>query len=288
MRFVKAFLVVTLALLLAGCGGAPYSITMMPAPMISAEEQAETVLADAAKHQAHPGLLYATSRPPTEDGAYPYYPDERGDVVRLGRASLTVSESDVSREDFLALAAAADRERELTLTLTEVEEFGLLERSLLPFSDPAHFSPGAPRGETAFAQAIEAQFERSGNREIFVYVHGYRVPFSSPVLVAAEFWHFLGYKGAFVAFSWPSTFNRWAYLTDLENAELSAHALRDLLRSLREETSAERIHILGYSAGTRVVLDTLHNIALEGNGDHMRLGQVVLTGSDMDRMSLPH
>ncbi len=286
MRSVEALLAITLALSLAGCGGAPYSLTMMPAPMIYAEEQAKAVLDDTAEHEPHPGLLYATSRPPTEDGAYPYYRDDRGDVIRLGHAKLTVRENDASEAEILALAAAADRERDLTLTLTGIEEFGLLERSLLPFSDPAHFAPGAPRGETTFAQVIDTQFERSGNREIFVYVHGYRVPFSNPVLVAAEFWHFLDYEGAFIAFSWPSTFNRWAYLTDLENADLSAHALRDLLEFLSEETSAERIHILGYSAGTRVVLDALHNIALEENGARPRLGQVVLTGSDVDRAIL--
>lgn len=39
-----------------------------------------------------------------------------------------------------------------------------------------------------------------------------------PLLVASELWHFLGYNGAFIAYSWPTKFSIWAYVADLENA----------------------------------------------------------------------
>lgn len=274
------------ALVLAGCSGAPYSLTLMPAPTIYAFEK-HVAIEEPDAPESHPGLLYATWRPPSADGAEPYYVDDRGDVVRLGRASISVRESELSRTQIAVLAASPDRERDITLTLNGVDEFGILEPSLTPFSNPALSGPDVPRGDGAFADAIEDLFEHTGEREIFIYVHGYRVPFSNPLLVAAEFWHFLDYRGALIAFSWPSTFNRWAYLTDLESAALSAHSFRKFLSFLSTETSAERIHIIGYSAGTRVVLDSLHQIALSDRktdgAERLPIGRVILTGSDIDR-----
>lgn len=59
---------------------------------------------------------------------------------------------------------------------------------------------------------------------------------------------------------------------------------------LASETRARRIHILGYSAGTRLVAATLHQLALvnehrtsEEIHDELRLGNVILVGSDIDR-----
>ena len=58
---------------------------------------------------------------------------------------------------------------------------------------------------------------------------------------------------------------------------------------LARETQARRIHVLGYSAGTRVVIETLGQLSLIHQGDdaatireQLRLGHVILTGSDVD------
>ncbi len=55
-------------------------------------------------------------------------------------------------------------------------------------------------------------------------------------------------------------------------------------------TKAERIHILGYSAGTRVVLNTLSQLSfIHKNDDKVeirrrcRIGRIILVGSDYDR-----
>jgi esterase/lipase superfamily enzyme len=52
-----------------------------------------------------------------------------------------------------------------------------------------------------FAKAINAQLDQSGRKDVYVYVHGYKVVYENPVLVASELWHFLGYKGAFIAYA---------------------------------------------------------------------------------------
>jgi esterase/lipase superfamily enzyme len=113
--------------------------------------------------------------------------------------------------------------------------------------------------------------------------------FENPLLVASELWHFLGYEGVFIAFAWPSTPSALAYFSDVETAALSAGNLRILIQYLAEKTDAHRIHIIGYSAGTRVVAQSLAQLALmhvgsasKDSAKALRIGHVILTGSDID------
>jgi esterase/lipase superfamily enzyme len=62
-----------------------------------------------------------------------------------------------------------------------------------------------------FSEAINERLRESDSKDVYIYVHGYKVEFENPTLVAAELWHFLGYDGAFVAYSWPSTRKTLAY-----------------------------------------------------------------------------
>ena len=58
--------------------------------------------------------------------------------------------------------------------------------------------------------------------------------------------------------------------------------LRSLVEFLSENTNVRRIHLIGYSAGSRLVFDTTYEIAL-GAAPGARLGKVILIGSDLDR-----
>jgi len=110
------------------------------------------------------------------------------------------------------------------------------------------------------------------------------------VLVAAQFWHFLGYRGAFVAYAWPATPRALAYMSDLETAEAMARKLRLFLAYLAEKTEVERIHILAYSAGSRLVVRALEQMALLETGsdvrdirERLRIGNVIITAGDISR-----
>jgi esterase/lipase superfamily enzyme len=94
----------------------------------------------------------------------------------------------------------------------------------------------------------------------------------------------------FIAYAWPSTPSKWAYLKDTETAEGFARYLRIFLEYLAEETDVEQIHVLGYSAGTRLVARAYEQIALKNQGraeagvqTDTRLGDMILVGSDIDR-----
>ena len=87
--------------------------------------------------------------------------------------------------------------------------------------------------------------------------------------------------------SWPATPEVLAYVSDLETTALSSRNLRIFLQYLAERTNARQINVIGYSAGTRVVLQALSQLSLLNHGNpraaDLRIGQVVLIGSDVGR-----
>jgi len=209
--------------------------------------------------------------------------------VRLGEAYITFGDSDISWDEARRISLLKNRPGSFPLKVSGIQESGILASSVSVFtpSEIAATVDDTPARE--FVREIEARLARSPVKDIFIYVHGYKVNFENPLLVASEMWHFLGYEGACIAFSWPSTPARLAYLKDIETARVSAWGLRRFLEFLARDTSAERIHLVGYSAGTRVVLTTLYELALihqHGSDSEARnatrLGNVILVGSDVD------
>jgi esterase/lipase superfamily enzyme len=147
-----------------------------------------------------------------------------------------------------------------------------------------------PDATDRFADAIDAQLAVSRNKHVYIFVHGYKVVYENPVLVSAELWHFLGYDGAFIAYAWPSTPSKFAYIKDSDTSAGYARNFRLLLEFVAENTDAAEIHVIGYSNGTRLVLRAMEQLALIHEGEsadeiweQLRLRNVILVGSDLDR-----
>jgi pimeloyl-ACP methyl ester carboxylesterase len=269
---------------LLGCKKLPPSmIHLMPAPDIYADGAIDPL------PETHPleiipygGILFATDREPAnEEGNH--YRNDRGLLLRLGVASLSLGEGDYTWEEERRITLLKDREKDYPLSITSVEEFGFLEETYTPFLDPADIPDDWTIGGELFADAVNAKLAVSEKRDLFVYVHGFKTAFENPLLVSSELWHFLGYDGVFIAYSWPSTPSIWAYGSDLETTQLTARNLRLFLNFLARETKADRIHVIGFSAGTRVVLGALNQLSARPDPATLRIGNVILVGSDFDR-----
>jgi esterase/lipase superfamily enzyme len=279
--------------LLASCGSQqPFAIDIMPAPDVFDEGNIDP-FADATPIGELPysGILYATDRQPaTEEDKQKYYLNERGDYLRLGRAGVTLADTDVTWEEARKVSLLKNRGKNYPITVKEVEEYGPLDRSATPFRNPDELGDDAHAPAARFAAAVNAKLALSKRKHIYIYTHGYRVIFENPILVGMELWHFLGYDGVFVAYAWPSTPSRWAYLKDTETAAGYARNLRIFLEYLAEETDADEIHVIGYSAGTRLVSRAFEQLALihtestpEKIREELRIGNLMLIGSDVDR-----
>ena len=280
-------------LLTAACApNKPYQIDLMPAPEVYASgtvdpfRDIENIVG---KKVPYRGILYATDRRPSKMKGV-FYENQRGFLLRLGVADIIAGKKDLDWEEARRISLLKNRTDNYPLKLSAVEEFGILDRSVSELIDPADL-PSDPREPAkAFAALINSKLAISRRKEILIYVHGYKVVFDNPILVTTELWHFLGYDGVAIAFAWPSTPSTWAYMSDLETAALSAHSLRILIEYLVEETQVERINIIGYSAGSRVVIDALDQLSLIYRSagvaalkHDLPIGQVILVGSDYDR-----
>jgi esterase/lipase superfamily enzyme len=236
------------------------------------------------------GILCATDRKPSiVEGVH--YENQRGFALRLGMAEVILGGKTLDWVEARRITLLKNRSEAYPLKVSAVNEFGVLDRSTSELMDPELLPSDLQAATTTFSQLVNAKLAISRKKEILIYVHGYKVVFDNPaVLVTTELWHFLGYDGVAIAFAWPATPSRWAYFSDIETAALSSFNLRMLIEYLAEETDAESINIIGYSAGTRVVIDALAQLALiHGRTPpadlkrELPIGQVILVGSDYDR-----
>jgi esterase/lipase superfamily enzyme len=287
---LKALTVLMIAITVGACASQPKDqIMLMPAPDVYDQGDWDPFTdRNPIEDIPYGGILYATDREPNRDEGK-YYLDDRGHVLRLGVARITAGKEDMSWEEARRISLLKKRPEDYPLKVSDVREIEILESSINAFTDSQVVQEQRQQPGGRFVADINAKLAISQKKDVFLYVHGYKVVFENPLLVASELWHFLGYEGVFIAFAWPSTPKTTAYFSDLETAALSAGSLRLLIQTLAEKTDAKRIHIIGYSAGTRVVAQALTQLALiyanpqcKGSPEKLRIGHVILTGSDID------
>ena len=289
-------IILILILVLPACASnKPYQINMMPAPDVFSGGIFDPFPdSDPDTWVPYGGILYATDREPVTDETrtdrIQFYQNQRGFLLRLGVGEITVKKEGITRDEIRRASLLKGRSEDYPLAVTGVREFGILVDSYNAFTHPELIESNADQGDIQFAKAVNDKLAISKYKNICIYVHGYKVIFDNPLLVASELWHFVGYEGVFIAYAWPSTPKTLAYMSDLETTELSAQNLRKLLEYLAKETDAERIHIIGYSAGTHLVLRALYQLSLlhadknrEAVQKELRIGNVIITGSDFDR-----
>lgn len=281
--------------LISACAEKPVGeLELMPPPDVYGSDRLNP-LPERAPYLDIPydGILYATDRQPAgPDDKEPFYLNERGQVLRLGYAEIQMGESDLTWEQARQVSLLKARTDEFPVKVVDATEWGIVGETI-PYwvdVDLPEEGPLPPDAVDRFAEAINSQLARSDSKDVYLYTHGYLVTFENPLLVSAELWHFLGYRGAFIAYSWPATPHRLAYIRDSDTAIGYARNLRLLLEVLAEKTVADEIHIIGYSNGTRLVVRALEQLALMNHDrteeeiqQELRIGNVILVGSDIDR-----
>jgi len=284
-----------LLFILGGCTTAPMDqIELMPAPDVYGDGLLNPL------PETHPfnqipydGILYATDRTPAmTDDLEQYYRNDRGQIVRLGLAEVQFGKKEFAWDFARAVSMLKSRTEEFPVKISNVDEWGSMGSTIPYWFDRSLLSElGLPPDATEkFSDAINAQLAISKKKHVYIYVHGYKVAYENPILVSAELWHFLGYEGAFIAYAWPSTPSKFAYIKDSDTSAGYARNLRLLLELIAERTDAEEIHVIGYSNGSRLVARAMEQLALIHQGktadeiwEQMPLRNAILIGSDIDR-----
>lgn len=292
---MRIIVVALLFLTINGCARSPVDqVNLMPAPDVYGDGLLNPLPeVDPFTNIPYKGILYATDRQPAgEEDPERYYANDRGLMVRLGVARVVLADRIFNWEYARNISMLKARTEKFPVRIDSVDEWGVLGNTVPYWVDmDVMFPDGRPPDATSrFAEAINAQLALSEKKHVYIYVHGYKVVYENPVLIASELWHFMGYHGAFIAYAWPSTPSTFAYIKDSDTSAGYARNLRLLIEAIAEETDVDQIHLVGYSNGTRLVTRALEQLSLIHRGksaeeiyDKLRIHNVILVGSDLDR-----
>jgi pimeloyl-ACP methyl ester carboxylesterase len=288
---------ICLAMLLVftGCSSLPIDqVDLMPAPDVYGEGLLNPLPEiNPFPNIPYKGILYATDRRPAGEGDLErYYANDRWLFLRLGVARVALGNHNFNWDFARNMSMLKTRTDKLPLRIDSIEEWGLLGSTVPYWADIDLMFPDSPPPDATsrFVNAINAQLTWSEKKHVYIYVHGYKVVYENPVLVASELWHFMGYNGAFIAYAWPSTPSAFAYIKDSDTSAGYARNLRLLLEVIAEQTDVQQIHLIGYSNGTRLVTRALEQLSLIHQGksakeiyEKLRIHNVILVASDLDR-----
>ncbi len=260
-------------------------LVMMPSP--------EAPMPPCIPEEKGMSLLYVTNRIPRQDSSrYPYYKNQRSECLRAGTARIGFMKKGQNWANMKNPPGVEFSSRPV-MVMENVEDFGALDQSVSLFSSLKDKELVSPAPSKRFRQEINKRFRESGSHEIYIFIHGYNVVFSNPILMAGELWHYMGRKGAFICFAWPATPKITAYEKDLNTILLSSRSFRIFLDYLASLEEVEKINILGYSMGGGLAIQSLNEKNLElkylppeearKKAESFKIGKVLLSNSDMDR-----
>lgn len=128
-----------------------------------------------------------------------------------------------------------------------------------------------------FLRGVNAQIERSRQKDLLVFVHGFNVGFDAAVVRAAQVALDVPFNGAIVAYSWPSQGGVQNYGSDepinLASVGPFTEFLETLLGGVPPET---RVSVLVHSMGNRIVMQGINRLSPDA-----RLAHVILCAPDV-------
>mgnify|MGYP001817782318 CR=1 FL=1 len=136
-RFI-VFLGLILMLLTACAGNQPYVIDLMPSPAVYDDGVFDPfVYTGSVIDLPYDGVLYATDRLPADGSDESrFYRNERSDFMHLGFARVEVAGEDISWEEARRISLAKDRTKKYPIRVSGINEFGIFDRSAVPFIAP--------------------------------------------------------------------------------------------------------------------------------------------------------
>ncbi len=271
-RFFALMSVAVLALVAGACR-TPVWQQMMPTPLVHQYIGGESFSKVTGEHQ-FPELekFFVTNRPGHGPPGSRVYRNGDSGKLSFGIVTVRMGEPGLTWSGLVDLSVTEDRGGIVPLAVEGRREVGSY--------------PGS--GEDEFAAQLDEALGRTRYPDITIYVHGAKSNFDKANIQGAQFHHFMGRETAFITFSWPSAGKIIQYRKDVEFAASSAPRLADLVVYLAENTRAEKINILAYSAGALVVAPGLSELrgrfpdeSAESLKRRLRIGEVYFAAPDV-------
>ena len=277
----------TLLSLIVALGHAGCSPTLMPTPVAfdsGVDPIGETPVSE---RDTTARVFIVTDRKPSSRTNPPpatFYSNDRDYGLRVGVATVELARN-MTWDELHAQSLKTKRTRNPEIALTGYEQFGALWTDV-PTLDAASVEN---REVTArFGDELRAALAASDRNEIYIFVHGFNTRFAPNTGLAAELHYYLGRRGAFISYEWPSRGSMFKYDVDKAAAQYSVRYFRLLLTFLAEETDAQ-INIIAHSAGATVAVGGVSQVWMMGYAEGLadvraryRIRHLVLVAPDMD------
>ena len=218
-------------------------------------------------------VFYVTTRAPAADGESGHYIDRASEGVRLGIAHVRLGEPGWTWNQLVASDFTDTFNTPRPAQVERIDELGIVGQT--------------SNVERAFVDRINQRLAATRNRELVLYVHGYRVFFDEVTTMMGSWSHYLGH-GAMTTFQWPTGQNFWNYVTDCPRAR---SYIPDIERTviLLSQTNAASINIIAYSCGSPLLGEALAKLRARHPADsraqlaqRYRIANVIFAASDVD------
>jgi len=137
--------------------------------------------------------------------------------------------------------------------------------------------------QAEFFQQLGWAVEKSRDRRLMVFVHGYNTTFADASRQVAQFATDLKFGGPVLLFSWPSQGTLTGYTVDETNAEWAQPHFVQTLKDLLARTPAKRIYLVAHSMGNRILTGGYITLAGDRWVDGPNpLREMILVAPDID------
>ncbi|MCS7045362.1 MAG: alpha/beta hydrolase, partial [Gemmataceae bacterium] len=261
-----------------------------------AEWRAAIDAAPAAHRTPDIEVLYATDRAiEATDASGPKYGYRRTKWLAFGTAVVGL-EPRPTWEQLRDDSFTPRRKQAYKLRLAQVREegrFGFVVDCLRPGDSGLEVDPKAyddfQREIARFHALLRERLERSPQKDVYIFIHGFNTSFDNAVFRPAEVWHFLGRVGVPVAYTWPAGFSGLrGYAYDRESGEFTIFHLKNFIRTVALCPDVHRIHLIAHSRGTDVTITALRELHIEyqAKGEDtktaLKIENLVLAAPDLD------
>ena len=260
--------------LAASVGGCGSKVKLEPKPVIYKGGRFELAeMAPPSQRNRDLRIFYATNRTAKGPADERDYTNGVYDGLRLGVANVSMGDKGDTWNELCNSNPA--------FHVTSFQELARLK------GPPATSQPAG--AAAAFIDAVNEQLAISPNKQVNIYVHGFRTDMEWECGVLAKLFHCGGRRGAMVCFAWPARQSLMLYGSDVKRARQSAPRLVELIELLARQSEAERINILAYSCGATLATEALEQLRVRyaeedaaALSQRLRLGNVIFAASDID------
>lgn len=291
---VLTWLFVSAVLAITGCST---QRAMMPTPNVHLEAENDyfSEVPSALKNTEVP-LFYITDRAPEQEAdESPKYGYGRSESMAFGKAVVDLG-SEISWDELLEASRTQSRIKPVELKMKSIQEIARSPAIPTPYRvvngrivEKPEFTEARKATINTFGKTLRQQLALTPRKEVFIYVHGYHNTFEDAAFAMAELWHFLGRIGVPIVYTWPAGHpGLFGYTYDRESSEFTVIHLRRVLKLIASYPEVEKIHLIGHSRGTDVVLDAVREISIEARAKGQdpkrvyKLSNIILAAPDLD------